>query len=240
MEDDMVYGVILAGGIGSRMNCSEKPKQFLNVGGKPIIIHTIEKFILIKNFEKILVLCPEDWVEYTDEMIGKYIPRRDDVIVLAGGKTRNETVMNAVGYIEKNHALAEDTVIVTHDAVRPFVTTRILKDNIKAMEKCDACDTVIPATDTIVESTDGAFISQIPNRKFLYQGQTPQTFKAKKLKKLYGELSESEKDILTDAAKIFTIKGEKVCLVNGETYNIKITYPYDLTVAESLIKNDIK
>ena len=235
----MIFGVILAGGIGSRMGSGEKPKQYINIGRKPIIIHTVEKFMMISQFEKILVLCPEEWMEYTDELIGKHIQARENIIVLSGVNTRNETLMNAIKYIDSENMLNEDTIIVTHDAVRPFVTTRILKDNIKALEKYEACDTVIPATDTIVQSKDGDIISSIPDRKYLYQGQTPQSFKAKKLQMLYNELSEDEKDILTDAAKIFAIKNQSVHLVKGETFNIKITYPYDLTVAESLIRNGL-
>jgi len=94
----------------------------------------------------------------------------------------------------------------------------------------------VPATDTIVESRDGYSITAIPSRADLYQGQTPQSFKALKLKNMYEQLTEEEKAILTDAAKIFVIKGEPVSLVRGENSNIKITYPYDLTVAESLLK----
>lgn len=234
----MIYGVVLAGGIGSRMG-GDKPKQFYIVGGKPVIIHTVEKFITVNDFEKVLVLCPEDWVEYTVGLIAKYIPNREKIIVLKGGDTRNETLMNAIKYIDKEGNLDDNTVIVTHDAVRPFVTHRILNENIKAMEVCDACDTVVPATDTIVEALDNEIISNIPDRKFLYQGQTPQTFKALKLKKLYDSLTAEEKDVLTDAAKIFVIKGQQVQLVPGETYNIKITYPYDITVAEALIKTGV-
>ena len=235
----MIYGVILAGGIGSRMGSIEKPKQFLSIGEKPVIIHTVEKFRLIKDFDEVLVLCPDDWTEYTDELIEKHIPDRSSIKVLSGGPTRNETLMNAIRYIESKGCLDDETVIVTHDAVRPFVSLRILQENIRAMEQCDACDTVIPATDTIVESLNHGDISTIPDRKFLYQGQTPQTFKAKKLKYLYENLTEEEKNILTDAAKIFVIKGESVKLIRGETFNIKITYPYDLTVAEALIKTEM-
>lgn len=235
----MIYGVILAGGIGSRMGSIEKPKQFLSIGEKPVIIHTVEKFRLIKDFDEVLVLCPDDWTEYTDELIEKHIPDITSIKVLSGGPTRNETLMNAIRYIESKGCLDDETVIVTHDAVRPFVTLRILQENIRAMEQCDACDTVIPATDTIVESLNHEDISTIPDRKFLYQGQTPQTFKAKKLKYLYENLTEEEKNILTDAAKIFVIKGELVKLIRGETFNIKITYPYDLTVAEALIKTEM-
>lgn len=233
----MIYGAILAGGIGSRMG-NEKPKQYINIGGKPIILHTIEKFVLCNEFEEILILCPKDWIEYTKGLIHKHITAADKVKVIEGGSTRNETIQNAIDHIEAAGNLDEETIIVTHDAVRPFVTYRIIKDNIEAAKKYGACDTVVPATDTIVESQDGVIISAIPDRAKLYQGQTPQSFKALKLQELYRSLSDGEKEILTDAAKIFVIKGEPVELVRGETYNVKITYPYDLTVAEGLLKGE--
>ena len=233
----MIYAAVLAGGIGSRM-ASEKPKQYINIGGKPIILHTIEKFCLCSEFEEILILCPKDWIEYTKGLIAKHISPSDRIKVIEGGSTRNETIQNAISYIEASGNLDEDTVIVTHDAVRPFVTYRIIKDNIEAAVNYGACDTVVPATDTIVASEDGDVISAIPDRSKLYQGQTPQSFNALKLQKLYRSLTEDEKDILTDAAKIFVIKGEPVKLVKGETYNVKITYPYDLTVAEGLLKGE--
>ncbi|WP_448903811.1 2-C-methyl-D-erythritol 4-phosphate cytidylyltransferase [Eubacterium sp.] len=234
----MTYGVILAGGIGSRMG-GDKPKQYLTVKGKPIIIYTIEKFLVVPEFEKVIVLCPKQWVEHTKNLIEKHIaPAKDRVAVIEGGSTRNETIMNAVKLIENEGNLNDDTIIVTHDSVRPFVTHRIIEENIKAAEEFGACDTVVPATDTIVEAIDNATISNIPDRSKMYQGQTPQSFKALKLKNMYESLTDEEKDILTDAAKIFVIKGEKVALVQGETFNMKITYPYDLRVAKSLLEDE--
>lgn len=234
----MIYGVILAGGVGTRMG-SEKPKQFLNIGGKPVIIHTIEKFCLYSNFKRILVLTPKKWIGYTKDLIKKYIGEAP-VEVIEGGQVRNETLMNAIRYIEEKDGIDKDTIIVTHDAVRPFVTYRMIEENVEAAEKYGACDTVVPATDTIIASDDGETISSVPERKKLYQGQTPQSFKAQRLKEIYESLSQEEKDSLTDAAKIFVLGGEKVKLVKGETYNVKITYPYDIAVAEALLKGDIK
>ena len=234
----MVFAVICAGGIGSRMGNAEKPKQYLNVGGKPIILHTIEKFVVNEEFEKIIVLVPESWISYTKDIINKHLKGVEKVEVMAGGSDRNSTIMNAINYIEEKFGLDDDTIIVTHDAVRPFVTHRIIMDNIEAAVKVGACDTVIPATDTIVESLDGEKISSIPDRSKVYQGQTPQSFRAKRLKELYSSLTDEEKSILTDAAKIYLLKGEAVHLVRGEVFNIKITYPYDLTVAETLINTD--
>lgn len=232
----MVFGVILAGGVGSRMGNVEKPKQFLTLGNKPILIHTVEKFYLNEKFEKVLVLCPKSWLEHTKNLLNKHINDKDKVVVLEGGETRNDTIMNSIAYIEKEYGLDDDTVIVTHDSVRPFVTHRIIEDNIKYATEYDACDTVIPATDTIVQSDDNEVLSAIPDRSKMYQGQTPQSFKAKKLKTLFLSLTDEEKQILTDAAKIFVIKGEKVHIVEGEVFNIKITYPYDLRVAETLVQ----
>ena len=105
----------------------------------------------------------------------------------------------------------------------------------ESVRKGIACDTVIPATDTIVESVDGETIANIPNRANYYQGQTPQSFRAKRFKDLYETLSEDERKILTDAAKVFVVKGDKVALIKGETFNIKVTYPYDLQLAETLL-----
>ena len=232
---EKVYGVVLAGGIGSRMGNAEKPKQFLELGDKPVIIHTIEKFVVHPGFEKVLVLAPQAWVSYTRDIVRKMIPLHEKIVVLAGGSTRNETIMNAIRYIEEQGNLDDETIIVTHDSVRPFVTHCILDENIEAAKQYGACDTVIPATDTIVESLDNTRITDIPNRKFMYQGQTPQSFRAKRLKEIYGALTEEEKAVLTDACKILVLKGEHVHLVQGEEFNIKITYPYDLVVAKTLL-----
>lgn len=235
MEKTNIFGVVLAGGIGSRMGNVEKPKQFMEIGGKPIIIHTIEKFAVNPQFERIIVLSPRQWIKYTQDMVKRYIPRCDAIDVIEGGSTRNETVMNSIRHIEENYGLDEDTIIVTHDSVRPFVTHRILEENIRYAKETGACDTVIPASDTIVASQDGRIISDIPDRSKMYQGQTPQSFRAKKLRDVYQGLSREEKEILTDACKILVLKGEKVHLVAGEVFNIKITYPNDLRVAESLL-----
>lgn len=231
----MVFGAILAGGIGSRMGNVDKPKQFLHIGKKPIIVHTVEKFIINDKFDKVLVLCPKQWMNYTKEIFSKHLPENDKVVIIQGGETRNETILNSVLYIEENYGLDDETVVVTHDAVRPFVTHRILEDNIAFASAGLACDTIIPAADTIVESQDGEYLSQIPDRSKYYQGQTPQSFRAKRFKDLYLSMTEEEKAILTDACKVFIVKGEKVAIVKGETFNIKVTYPYDLQLAETLL-----
>jgi 2-C-methyl-D-erythritol 4-phosphate cytidylyltransferase len=148
--------------------------------------------------------------------------------------------MNSIEYIEETYGIDDDSIILTHDSVRPFVTHRIIEDNIEAAIRYGACDTVIPATDTIVESVNGRTIESIPVRDYYYQGQTPQSFNIKKLFNLITSLTEEESNILTDACKIFTLKDEDVYLVEGEVTNIKITYPYDLKLANTILgdKND--
>src|SRR5574344_64629 len=123
--ENMIFAAILAGGTGIRMGNVDKPKQFLFLGNKPIIIHTIEKFYINSKFDKIIVLCPKQWVNYTVDIINKYLSKTDNIIVIEAGNVRNETIMNAINYIESNYSISQDDIIVTHDSVRPFVSHRI-------------------------------------------------------------------------------------------------------------------
>lgn len=237
----MIFGAILAGGKGTRMGISDLPKQFMMLGEKPIIIHTLEKFLLINKLDMLYLGIHENWISYMEDIIKKYI--NSDLLkkiqIVAGGEDRNGTIMNIIDDIEKKYDLTDADIIVTHDAVRPFIRAQIILNNIEAMKNYDACDTVISAIDTIVVSENGEVITDIPNRKYMYQGQTPQTFKIKKLKKLYESLTNEEKIILTDACKIFHIKGEKVLMVNGDIANLKITTPIDYKIAVSMLGGKI-
>lgn len=231
-----VFAAILAGGSGVRMGNSDKPKQYLMLGSKPILAHTVEKFQVSGLFDSVLVLCPQAWVQQTRDLLKRYCPVFfDQIAVTAGGATRNETVSRAIEYFEERFDIDEQTLLLTHDAVRPFVSHRIIEENIEAAQRCGACDTVIPASDTIVESVDSTCISSIPNRKNLYQGQTPQTFNMRKLEELMGTLTDEEKEILTDACKIFVLRGERVEMVRGDVSNMKITYPQDMRIAKALM-----
>ncbi|MBQ9066734.1 MAG: 2-C-methyl-D-erythritol 4-phosphate cytidylyltransferase [Clostridia bacterium] len=229
----MVFAAVLAGGVGNRMGANT-PKQYLKVGGEPILSRSVEKFVRDPVFEHVVVLTPEDWTQYTRDLLAESLGETDRLTILAGGETRNDTLTIALRYLEHTYGLTEDTILVTHDAVRPFVTRRILAENIAAARRVGACGTAIPATDTILVSGDGEHIERIPDRSELYQMQTPQSFQAKKLLRLMESLTESEKKTLTDGCKIFTLKGEPVALVEGEVFNIKITYPFDLKVGETI------
>ncbi len=237
----MVIAAIFAGGKGTRMGSTDTPKQYFMLGSKPILIHTVEKFFVHPRVDHLVVLCPKVWVAQTRDLIRKYIGVTEKVQVISGGETRNDTLNCALDYVEDRFGLTDDVILLTHDAVRPFVTHRIIEENIDCTIANGACDTVVSATDTIVESTNGKTIPAIPERRPMYQGQTPQSFRAKRLREICNSLTEAEKEILTDACKIYALKGEPVSLVEGETFNIKITYPYDLKMAQALlegVKND--
>lgn len=236
----MIFAAVLAGGIGSRMGNPTLPKQYMEVGGKPILVRSVEQFACREDMECVLVLTPEDWVSYTKDLLLKYGigPGDVPVTVLAGGASRNDTLRNAIEYLQNHYELDDDSVFVTHDAVRPFLTQKMIDDNIKAVEEYGACGTCIPSTDTIIVSEDGTAISDIPDRSRLYQMQTPQSFRPLKLKELMASLTPEEEAILTDGCKIYLLKGEPVVMVPGDVTNIKITYPSDLAFAESFLAGE--
>lgn len=233
----MIFGAILAGGVGSRMHMGDMPKQFLPLGDKPILIHTLEKFLTCSKFEAVYIGVHADWENHLKDLIKKHIPTEllGKVRTVCGGGDRNSTILNIVGAIEKDFGENEDNIIVTHDSVRPFVTLRMLEENIEYAQKYGAVDTVTSAVDTIVVSENGEIISDIPNRAKMYQGQTPQSFNINLLKKLYASLSKEEKEILTDACKICVVRNHPVYLVEGAYTNLKITTPGDYKIAQAMV-----
>lgn len=231
------FAAILAGGSGTRMGNPDKPKQFLLLGEVPILVHTLQKFCISGAFDAVFVLVPSLWLRQTEDILHKYCPEFADLVrVIPGGDTRTETVECAVAAVKEAFEVDNETIIVTHDAVRPFVSHRIIVENVAAAKEWGACDTVIPATDTIVESMDGNLISAIPERRYLYQGQTPQSFNLVMLETLLASLTLEEREILTDACKVFLLRGESVGLVRGDAANIKITYPEDLRIATAFLE----
>lgn len=232
----MIFGAVLAGGVGSRMHIADMPKQFLPLGDKPIILHTLEKFLLCTRLDAVYVGVHPQWLLHMQDLVEKHLPdRKKDIHIVAGGGDRNETIFHIVDQIEADYGQSDEHVIVTHDSVRPFVTLRIIEENIDAALRAGACDTVVGATDTIVVSEDGRLISEIPERGRMYQGQTPQSFRISLLKRLYGSLSTEEKAVLTDACKICVVRNTPVELVQGEVSNLKITTVSDYKIAQAMV-----
>ena len=234
----MNYAAIMAGGSGSRMGITDVPKQFLNLDGLPIIIHTVKVFALCGEIDKTVVMCPGAWVDYTEKLIGTHLaPVKDKIFVAAGGSTRNETLEKAVDYICRNFSPDDDSVIVTHDAVRPFVTGQMISENIKYASLYAACNTVIEATDTVVLSADGEFIDSSPERNTVFNCQTPQSFRLGEYLDSLQKLEKSKRDTLTDACSLFTLTGKKVYMTKGSADNIKITRPADIITAQNILEN---
>ena len=218
-----VYAGIVAGGNGSRMG-ADIPKQYIPLAGTPILLHTVRAFEKIAD--TVYVACHENFVEYTKELVGEY------ATVIPGGKTRMESVKNILGCISPE----DDDIILTHDGVRPFVSERIIRENIKEAKKHLACGTFIPAVDTICLSEDGAVLSAVPDRAAMYNVQTPQTFNINLLKELLLSCKDTEK--FTDLCGLAVYMGKKVHMVPGEDINIKITTPADIKLAEAILKGD--
>lgn len=229
-----IYAVILAGGNGTRMN-SPTPKQFLMLGSLPVFIHSVKKLLSDKRIKQLWIGANGDWFELAKSQLAEFIGGDERIRLCEGGADREATMLNTLNAIRSNNVIGDDDVVLIHDAVRPFVTDRIINDVINEMDYCDACNTVVPVNDTIVKSSDGKIIDGMPLRKELFAGQSPQGFKINKLFKAFESLNNEERKQLTETTKVCFLKGIDIHIVSGEFFNFKITTPYDLRVAESII-----
>lgn len=233
----MLYYMIMAGGIGSRMNSPELPKQYLKIDDEPIIVKTIRNFEDFGSFTAGVVCCPIDWIEYTKAMLLENGISSDSISVISGGKNRNCSVKNGCRFLSENYNITNEDIILTHDAVRPFINSRIIKDNVSAVNEFGAANTVMPVYDSIIRSTDSEYLNECVKRDDIYRVQTPQSFRLKELEMVINSLTDDELASYTDIASIFHNKGYNVRLVKGSDNNIKITTPFDLAVAQAIIAN---
>ncbi len=229
----MNIGVILAGGSGSRMGIVDKPKQFIDIYGKPIIIHTLETFDSHPEIDVIAIVCLEEWTDDLRILLRKYEISKVKWIV-KGGETRQESIYNAIKTISKE--CSKDDIVVIHDSVRPLVSHKIISNNIVGAKKHGAVDTVIPSADTIVKSTDGDIIKEVPNRSQLFIGQTPQSFKLSLIKGAHDKAIEENISNSTDDCQLILKFGRDVHLVEGEKLNFKVTSFEDLLLLKAIVK----
>lgn len=230
----MIFAGIVAGGSGTRMKSVGVPKQFIRILGKPMIIYTVQKFAEQRHINDIYIGVKPDWHEFMDQLLEEYQIDRQRVHVIDGGSDRNETVMNIVSAIKAKHRVKKGDIILTHDAVRPFVTEKIIEDNIIGALKYSACGTYVKCIDTIIRSNDAETVDSTLDRSTLYRAQTPQSFDITLLDKYYNQLDDEQKSKLTDTCSIFTSVGEKIHIVEGDVINIKITTENDLIIANLL------
>ena len=232
----MVFAGVVAGGVGKRFG-GNVPKQFLDLGGRPIIIRTVEKFLVCKSIDVICIGVCSDWMVYTEKIVSEFIHNAERIVLCSGGKTRNETIIKIMELLEQKFGDSDENLLLTHDAVRPFVSTKIIEENIKVGKKFNACSTAICSKDTVFKLNDTKHeVIEVPQRDFMFLAQTPQTFNMNKLKELLYSLNEDQKHNFTDTCGVFTVNNEKVRIVNGDSLNFKITTQTDYLIAQSIIK----
>ncbi|MBR1738752.1 MAG: 2-C-methyl-D-erythritol 4-phosphate cytidylyltransferase [Ruminococcus sp.] len=226
----MVFAGIVAGGSGTRMG-SEIPKQFLSVGGEAILVRTVRVFAQMKEINAVFVGINPGWRDYAAELFDKAgLSGRAELV--DGGSDRNSTVLNIVNAAVSRFGRNKGDIIVTHDAVRPFVTPEVIRVNIACAGEHPACGTYIPSEDTIVTTDDGREVSGTLDRSRLLRAQTPQTFDVDRLLSCVERIGEERAGELTDTCGIFTECGIPIRIVTGDPLNFKITTPYDLRLAE--------
>lgn len=230
----MNIALILAAGTGSRMGNTEKPKQFLLLYGKPLMIHTIEAFENHSDIDAIVISTNKEYIDQVMVWCKQYDLSKVRAVI-SGGETRQQSVFNGLKEIKKI-IKSEDDIVVIHDAARPLISYKIISDNIEGCKKYHAVDTVIKASDTIVRSTDSSTIGDIPNRNELYQGQTPQSFIFSLIYNAHLKSLNGEIENVTDDAKLVIETGHPVHLVEGSKQNFKITTFDDLMILKALLK----
>lgn len=217
------YVIIVAGGNGARMN-SPVPKQFLKLDGKPVVMHTINKFIdTDPNIEVILVI-PQDHQTIWDNLCQEFMFHKP-VKIAYSGESRFQSVKNGLEHV------TEYSIVGVHDAVRPLVSSKTIIAAYKAAEMYGSAIPAVPINDSIrqIESTRNIAL----DRSRYCAIQTPQCFRSDIIKKAY---EQDYKYTFTDDATVVEAMGEEIRLVDGNTENLKITGPKDLIVAEALMK----
>lgn len=228
----MNVALIVAAGNGTRMNI-EQPKQFIMVNDKPLFVYSVEAFQKNPHIDMIFIATNASYIEKVEAWCKEFRLTKVKSVFL-GGETRQSSVWNGLkkmhDYIKSPH-----DIVLIHDAARPLVSQRIIDDNISLCERYGAVDTVIQASDTIIQSKDDETIDKILNRNELYQSQTPQSFE-------YGIINEAHFMALTDGVpnvtddcKLVMYFGGEVHFVPGDKLNFKVTTFEDLELFRALV-----
>lgn len=222
----MIAAIVPAAGAGLRMD-ADLPKQFLTLGGRPLVVRTLQELSRSSLIEEVVLVVPADWVAKALTDLVEHYGLEKVVSVVAGGARRQDSV--ACGL----EALSADTdVVVVHDGVRPFVTSQMVRDVIEAAREAGAAVTAHPASDTIKREAGGQVVETI-ERRGLICVQTPQAFRTEVLREA---LDKSEADQVegTDEAALVERLGRPVRVVAGSSFNLKVTTPEDWALAEQV------
>jgi 2-C-methyl-D-erythritol 4-phosphate cytidylyltransferase len=228
-----VYGIILAGGSGSRLG-DERPKQFIDLGGKPLIAWSLIRFNNHSSINGIIVVSAEENIGEINEICTMYkITKLHKVI--PGGKTRQESSFNAVN----SHSFNEDDILLIHDAARPFVTDRIISESIFSATEHGAAAVYVKSIDTITEIRNG-YVESIPPRENLYYTQTPQAFRYNIIRTSHENALKRGVTDSSDDVSLVLNASHDIKKVDGEYYNLKITVSSDVDIALKILeKNEL-
>ncbi len=226
-----VLAIIVAGGKGKRIG-ADISKQYLNISGKPIIVHTLKVFEDSSVIDSIIVVCHPDEVDFCRQNIIKKFGFKKIIKIVKGGKERQDSVRNGLNAVPKSY-----DITVIHDAVRPFVSRSIIKKSVSEARKAGASVVCVPVKDTIKEVSEG-YAAKTLQRQRLWAVQTPQTFKTDIIKEAHKKAFEKGINA-TDDSSLVEILGCKVKVVEGSYENIKITTPEDLIIGEEILKNRV-
>ena len=224
------YIIVVAGGKGLRMG-SDIPKQFLPIGGKPVLMRTLERFREYSDDLQIILVLPEAQQEYWQELCKKY-DFKVEYLLANGGQTRFHSVQNGLALMPDD----AEGVVGVHDGVRPFPSIEVIRNCYETARTAKAVIPVIPVVETVRHLTRGQARCEVESvtvpRDEYRLVQTPQTFDIQLLK---AANRQPYNDGFTDDASVVESYGHKITLVEGNRENIKITTPYDITVAEAII-----
>lgn len=228
----MNVALVFAGGSGQRMRTGAKPKQFLEIYGKPIIIYTLEIFEKHKDIDAIVVPCIAGWEDYLQELLDKFGIKKVKKI-LTGGKDTQESKMIALRYLQT--ICQEDDIVLLHDAVRPLITEELITDNIESVKKFGNAVTAVPFTETAITSQDGENIDKTIIRNTMFVAKAPQSFYFKDVFAAHTKGESMPYTITIDTCSLMTELGVELHMVPCKTTNIKITTPEDYFILKALI-----
>lgn len=226
----MITALIFAGGTGVRMNTSSKPKQFLELHGKPIIIYTLEHFEFHEQVDHIVVVCLESWIHELQYQINRYGLKKVTQIV-PGGSTGHDSIYN--GLLAMKETASGNDIVLIHDGVRPLITEQLITENIEAVKEFGTAITVEPARESVIHSVDGVNVDVEPDRSQIYIAKAPQSFRYGEILKLYERAREDDKRTI-DSSHLLSIYDIPMHMVRSTKNNIKITEPADYYMFRAL------
>lgn len=237
-EKKRCTAIVLAAGQGSRMG-TKTQKQYLDLAGRPLLYYSLAVFQKSEVIDDIILVVGEGQIPYCQkEIVERYQFTKVDTIT-TGGKERYESVYRALLVMEDGDMKVpnRDGYVFIHDGARPFVDEEIIKRTYEAVTKYRACVAGMPVKDTIKVADENGFSKETPDRKFLWQIQTPQVFEAALIKEAYFRLMQEKSLAVTDDAMVVErLMGLPVRLVEGSYENIKVTTPEDLPAAEAFAR----